>query len=197
MIFCGPQTEADQTRDNRRAGKVENAKSKLPQKILDFDFYYFSQRCKLKCVSVLGLLGPSLCEALWLAALLLWHPVAPSFLLNSSTFNLMTVLSVCLSVCLKQPRLMTSFILYSFYLSFSFPYLVFPHGWFVIIHSPPLVKRIRLAINARLDKAGVAVWERRAQRTQTLLLLAEHDIIPFVWPLAGCGLGTCSLAVWR
>lgn len=94
MIFCGPQTETDQTWDNGRVGKVENAKSKLPRKILDF--YYFSQCCKLKCVSVLGLLGPSLCEALWLAALLLWHPVAPSFLLNSSTFNLMTVLSVCL-----------------------------------------------------------------------------------------------------
>lgn len=158
MIFLW-QTVADQTRDNGRAGKVENAKSKLPRKVLDFDFYYFSQLCKLKCVSVLGLLGPSLCEALWLAALLLWHPVAPSFLLNSSTFNLMMVLSVCLSVsvCLKQLRPMTSFILYSFYLSFSFPYLVFPHGWFVIIHSPPLVKRIRLAINARLDKAGVAV----------------------------------------
>lgn len=39
--------------------------------------------------------------------------------------------------------------------------------------------------------------ERRAQRTQTLLLLAKHDIIPFVQPLAGCGLGTCSLAVYR
>lgn len=102
MIFCGPQTETDQTRDNRRAGKVENAKSKLPRKVLDFDFYYFSQCCELKCVSVLGLLGPSLCEALWLAALLLWHPVALSFLLNSSTFNLMTVLYVCLSVCLPS-----------------------------------------------------------------------------------------------
>lgn len=31
-----------------------------------------------------------------------------------------------------------------------------PHGWFVIIHSPPPVKRIRLAINARLDKAGTS-----------------------------------------
>lgn len=41
------------------------------------------------------------------------------------------------------------------------PFLIryFPVAWFIIIHSPPLVKRIRLAINARLDKAGVAVRE--------------------------------------
>lgn len=44
-------------------------------------------------------------------------------------------------------------------------------------------------------KLELATRERRAQRTQTLLLLAKHDIIPFVQPLAGCGLGTCSLAV--
>lgn len=100
------------------------------------------------------------------------------------------------SVCLRQPRLGNSLILYSFYLSSSSSYPLLPHGWLVIIHSPPSVKRIRLAINARLGKAGVAVLERRAQRTQTLLLLAKHDIIPFVWPLAGRGLGTCSLAVW-
>lgn len=30
------------------------------------------------------------------------------------------------------------------------------HGWFVIIPSPPPVKRIRLVINARLDKAGTS-----------------------------------------
>lgn len=70
--------------------------------------------------------------------------------------------SVCLSV--RSPTTMarsfppptSSFIIYSSFSSSSSPYLLLPHGWFVIIHSPPPVKRIRLAINARLDKAGTS-----------------------------------------
>ncbi len=71
----------------------------------------------------------------------------------------MTALSVCLSpttTACSFPPPTSSFIIYSFFCSSSSPYLVLPHGWFVIIHSPPPVKRIRLAINARLDKAGTS-----------------------------------------
>lgn len=71
--------------------------------------------------------------------------------------------SVCLSVYLSSttaacsfPPPTCSFIIYSFFFSSSSPYLVLAHAWFVIIHSPPPVKRIRLAINARLDKAGTS-----------------------------------------
>lgn len=75
-------------------------------------------------------------------------------------------------------------------------------AWFIIIHSPPLVKRIRLAINARLDKAGVAVREGEGPTeprrfcywlSMTSSLLCGH------WQAAGwaraawpCGVGAGS-----
>ena len=108
-------------------------------------------------VYVLGQLGPSLCGALWLAGLILWHPIEPCFLLIALTFNLMTALSAshnCSPHLLHHLPVLSQCIPFSF--SSSCPYLVLPHGWFVIIHSPPPVKRIRLAINARLDKAGTS-----------------------------------------
>lgn len=110
---------------------------------------------------MLGLLGPSLCGAPWLESLTLWHPTEPCFLLDSLTFILVTALSVRLSVSdnnrLQLPLSnLFLFHLDFFFLSSSSSSLVLPHGWFVIIHSPPPVKRIRLAINARLDKAGTS-----------------------------------------
>ena len=79
----------------------------------DFEFHYLSQCCKLDCVSTPGLLGPSLCEAQWLAGLTLWHPMEPCFLLNLLYYDLM-------STILHLPPSLIPFFFYRFlFLSLS------------------------------------------------------------------------------
>lgn len=85
------------------------------------------------------------------------HTVAPHRAVlppDFSHFQSHDRLSVSYNQSLQPPT--TDPLLHHLFLSSSSPYLVLPHGWFVIIHSPPPVKRIRLAINARLDKAGTS-----------------------------------------
>lgn len=121
----------------------------------EFQFHYLPwvQRARVRFCA--PSLGSSLRGALCLADLTLWHPTEPCFLLISLTFILVTALSVCLFCNHSLQQLATTSILISLF-QFSSHCLVLSHACFVIIHSPPPVKRIRLVINARLDKAGTS-----------------------------------------
>lgn len=119
----------------------------------EFQFHYLPWVQRARACFCAPSLGSSLCGALCLADLTLWRPTEPCFLLISLTFILVTALSVCFATiacsCSRPPRFLLVY-------SSSSHCLALSHACFVIIHSPPPVKRIRLAINARLDKAGTS-----------------------------------------
>lgn len=139
--LCWNKEEAE----NVRAGELESLWSLVLLKTLSFIIVFFFGASSLSVCE--GLLDPSLCGVLRLVS---WCD-SSWFLSRPISWQL------CPSrACTFPPPSIHPFLIYSVFLSSASPYLVLPHCWFVIIHPPPQVKRIRLAINARLDKAGTS-----------------------------------------